>query len=394
MRNFLFIALALSALSSLGHFYLAKRSYELKTGEASASKICNIGENINCDSALLSPYAEVLGVSLSNFGLSFNFALFLILLFFFLFKADSYWKNISFYLASGIALTSVVMAGISLLNKLYCPVCWSLYLFSFIVFLILFFAFKSDLDWPFHFLKENGTNKNSYIIGGCILLASLFFHASFVTAFDIKSQDEMQEIVFLEWQSEPAIPIPKSHILQKGPQNSQIILVEFVDFLCSFCKKVQPALKAFLNLFNDVNFQFYVYPLDGTCNPSMDIKGSGLSCELSKALICAEKQNKGWPAHDFFFEKQSEFQESQGNKEKIKVLLGNMQAQIGIDSQEFERCMKDNSTLAKLKESISAGQAVKVQGTPNFFINGKKVRNHSLKLLIFRQIYKYLKEEI
>ena len=131
MKKFLVISLFFTLLSSLGHFYLAKRAYQLETGTAGESQICNIGQNINCDSALLSPYAKIFGLSLSNFGLSFNFILSLLLLGFLFFGAGSYWKNISFYLAGVIALSSVIMAALSLIYHLFCPVCWALYLFSF-----------------------------------------------------------------------------------------------------------------------------------------------------------------------------------------------------------------------------------------------------------------------
>ena len=392
MKKLLVIALSLGFLSSFGHFYLAKRSYQLQAGEASASRICNIGENFNCDSVLLSPQAHLFGVSLSNFGLSFNLILSSLILFFLFFALSSYWKNILFYLSGVIALSSVVMAVISLINHLFCPICWTLYFLSFLILVSLFFAFKKELSKPLDFLLQNVREKKSYALAGVLFFTSLFLHASFMTNFNLKSLQEELSSSFYDWQYEKVKNLNSDFLLHKGNKTSKIVITEFADFLCPACKRVQPALKQFLTHFNNnIYFQFYAYPLDGTCNSSIQFNRSGLSCRLSQALICANKQNKGWPVHDFIFEKQEDFLESQGNKKKEQALLKKMLTQTNINTQKFTNCMKDPKVLNQVKQSAKAGNKAQIQGTPTFFINGKKVRYYSPKLLILKRIYDHLK---
>ena len=393
MKKLLVISLLLGLLSSFGHFYLAKRTYQLEAGTASVSRICSIGENINCDSALLSPYARFFGMSLSNFGLGFNLALSGLLMIFLLFGASAYWKNISFYLAGGIALPSIVMAVISLRNHLFCPVCWTLYLLSFLVFGLLFLSFKSDLNKPVSFIFQNIKHKSFYILGGSILFISLFFHINFMTIFDLKDQKEVLTALFQDWQYGKAVQIKTPPLLRKGSRESSMLIVEFADFLCPACKNVQPALKRFLNHFPDVKFQFYVYPLDGTCNPSIGLTRSGLSCELSRAVVCADRQDKGGLLHDLIFKKQNHFLGVQGDEEKSKTLLNKMLVQLGIDVRSFETCMQDPKVLERVKQSALVGDQANIRGTPSFFINGKSVQYSSSNLLIFKTIYDYLKKE-
>lgn len=389
MKKILFLSLFFSVLSSFGHFYLAKRSYELKAGEASSSAICNISKNINCDSALLSPYAEISGISLSNFGLGFNLILSLLLLFCLFFPVSPYWKTAILYLAGTIFVSSIAMAIISLLNHLFCPICWTLYLFSLLSFIGIFFVFKSDRIPFMEFNKQGWKEKGSWILGLSLGLVSLFFHASFVNLFDIKSQEKFTTALFFDWQMEDPVEIAPGYLLQKGPENSKMRVVEFADFLCPACKRVSPQLKSFLENFPDVHFQFYVYPLDGTCNPSLKFIQSGLSCEISKAVVCANQQKRGWPAHDFFFKNQAQFLKNQGKQDKIKALFKALLSESNMDSKQFESCMKQDSTLEKVRQSALIGEKAGINGTPNFFVNGKKT-NPSAKLLIFRKIHQHL----
>lgn len=389
MKKILSLALLLALLSSLGHLYLAKRAYQLEAGTAPESSICHIGENMNCDSALLSPYAKIFDMSVSSFGLSFNLILSALLIWFLLFGATAYWKNISFYLAGVIALSSLFMANIAIIDHLFCPICWTLYLLSFAVLGLLFWLFKPDLEGPVSFIIKNIKQKNTYILVGSLVFVGFFVHALFITQFDLKDQKEFLKAQFQDWQYAEKIEIEPGALIQTGSGETNMQIVEFADFLCPACKSAQPALKKFLNYYPDVTFQFYAYPLDGTCNPSINIKQSGLSCELSKALVCGNEQKKGWELHDFIFEKQTQFIKAQGDEKKVKNLFEKMLSEFNINKKDFELCMKNPETLEKIKKSAMAGKNADIQGTPSVFINGKAIP-YSPKLLILKTLYEQL----
>ncbi len=391
MKKLPAIALLLVALSSVGHFYLAQRAYQLDAGTASASAICNIGGHFNCDSALLSPYAKLFGASLSVFGLGFNLALSGLLISFLLSGAGAYWKNMSFYVAGGLALSSLAMAIISLANHLFCPVCWGLYLLSFLILGLLFLAFKDDLIKPLSFALKIAKQKNFYILAGSAVFISLFFHIRFITAFDLKNQKQDLEVLLHDWRLADTVKIEADPILQKGVADSNMLIVEFADFLCPACKTAQIALRRFLSYFPDVSFQFYVYPLDGVCNPSINIKRSGLTCKLSQALICADRQGKGWLLHDLIFERQNSFLDLQGNKKKSEILLNKLIVQSHLDKERLAGCMTDPDVLLKIQQSAQAGKQARIPGTPSFFVNGKPLE-YSSKLLILKRIYDHLKK--
>ena len=385
------IACFFSLLSCWGHFYLAKRAYQLSAGLAEKSAICHINENINCDQALLSPYAKIFNFSVSDFGFSFNLLVFLLILFSLKFSLSDYWKNLLFYLSGFIALSSVGMAILSLIHSLHCPVCWSLYIFSFIVLTSLFFAFKYSLNSPLVFILKAVKEESSYLLAVIIFLCALVLHISFVNAYNIKDKKEIASALLTDWQYEPSTEIPFQHLMQKGADDSSIMIVEFADFLCPACKRVQKPLKRFLKNFPDVKLYFFAYPLDNTCNDSISFGRSGLSCELSKAIVCAE--DKAWKFHDFFFEKQEQFLMAEGQSEKTQKLLDEIINTTQLDKTRFEDCMKETATLEKVKLSAQAGAQAEISGTPSFFINGKKLRSHDSQLLILHKIYQHLKSQ-
>ena len=389
MKRWLPASLFFALLSCIGHFYLANRAYKLSAGLAQSSPICNINKTINCDRALLSPYAKIFDFSLSDFGLSIHLILAFLLLALLTIHLGSFWKNSLFYLSILISLSSIAMIALSLIESLYCPVCWSLYALSFLTSGCLFWALRKELLAPWSFLTQALFNKSSYITAGAFAMLSIFIHSSFINTYKLKDQKEILSSIFKDWQTEPVIELEPTYLAKK--HKGGIRIAEFADFLCSSCKSVQPALKKFLENVPNVSFDFYVYPLDGACNPAISNKGSGLSCELSKAIVCAKE--KSWEFHDFFFDKQSIFLSARGDKEKIQKLFDEVLSQTNLDKQTFTACMQKESTLEKVMQSAKAGSLAGIDGTPAFFINGKRIREHSFRLLIFNKIYQSLQSQ-
>lgn len=387
MKRLLFIVSVLSLFASYGHIYLAKRAYQIEAGTLSTSSICNINEQINCDKALTSPFAKFFGMSISNFGFSFNLVLFLLLISFFIFGINTYWKNISFYLASSIAIASGFMIIISLINRFYCPVCWLLYVASFTQVGLLFWIFKTELIKPNIFILKNISHKNTYILIASISLVAFFIHSYFVTHFDLKNQKLQLQAQFQDWKYAKVIHIPETYIIKNKAKNSKMRIVEFADFLCPACKQAHGPLKTFLAQHPDVSFKFYAYPLDNTCNPSVNFKKQGLSCELSKAVICSK--NHAWDIQNFIFNNQNRLLAIQGQKTKIKKFFSNMLITFNIDKIHFYKCLKDPKVLQQVKLSVQAGAQANITGTPSIFVNGQALP-HSKKFFILKKIYKHL----
>ena len=87
--------------------------------------------------------------------------------------------------------------------------------------------------------------------------------------------------------------VPTDGRAQKGPDDALITIVEFADFHCPFCVKVNPTMRQLLKKYEgDVRLVFRHYPL-----PMHPQAG-----KASLAVLAAERQGAFWPAFDAAFE--------------------------------------------------------------------------------------------
>ena len=106
------------------------------------------------------------------------------------------------------------------------------------------------------------------------------------------------------------------------------------------------------------------YPLDQECNPTLSQQVHPSSCAASVAAECAGEQGKFWEFHDALFQRQSELG---------PALYDDVAKKLGIDLDRFHASIQSHRHAAQIQSDMSAGSALGAQGTPTFFINGKKL---------------------
>ncbi len=138
-----------------------------------------------------------------------------------------------------------------------------------------------------------------------------------------------------------------------GKADAPIQIVEFSDFQCPYCSRVNPAIDRVKKAYGDkVSVAFRHFPL-----PMHAEAGKG-----SEASQCAGQQDKFWEYHDLLFANQRAMKDED---------LKGYAAELGLDAAAFSSCL-DSSKFAKaVEEDKKAGAAVGVAGTPAFFINGQ-----------------------
>lgn len=150
----------------------------------------------------------------------------------------------------------------------------------------------------------------------------------------------------------------------RGPADAEVVIVEFGDFECPFCRKLWLAVEQYAaSGRRSVRVQFAHFPLDSSCNRHVD-KLHPQACNAAVAAECARRQDKFFELGEVMFAHQQSLAREQ---------LREYAATAGLDVAAFDKCMVDPTALERVKQDISRGVELEISGTPTFFINGYRM---------------------
>jgi protein-disulfide isomerase len=138
----------------------------------------------------------------------------------------------------------------------------------------------------------------------------------------------------------------------RGPANAPITIVEFSDFECPYCGRVEDTVRQLTSRFpTQIKLAYRDFPSDFHSRAEA----------AAEASRCALAQGKYWPYHDLLFDNQQHLQSSD---------LSNYALQVGMDPKRFDECVMHKTYAADIQHDLDAGQELGITGTPAFFING------------------------
>jgi protein-disulfide isomerase len=152
----------------------------------------------------------------------------------------------------------------------------------------------------------------------------------------------------------PSVQVGYDPARVKGSADAPVTIVEFADFQCPFCSRVQPALKDVLARYQGkVKLAYRDFPL------SQIHQHAEMAAEASH---CALTQGKYWEMNDAMFADQSNLEEA---------ALVKTAASLGMDQNSFSSCLKSGKYKTAVQQDFDAGSQAGVNATPTFFINGE-----------------------
>ena len=139
----------------------------------------------------------------------------------------------------------------------------------------------------------------------------------------------------------------------RGPAAAPITIVEFSDYQCPFCARVNPTLAKVRETYGDkVRIIFKDYPLPN--HPEAP--------KAAEAAHCAAEQKKYWEMHDAMFANQRALQ--------VPVLKQTARS-IGLDGTAFDQCIDSDKYAATVRGGAQLGERMGVNSTPTLYINGR-----------------------
>jgi len=149
----------------------------------------------------------------------------------------------------------------------------------------------------------------------------------------------------------PSTDVNIAKAYTKGSQEAPVVFVEFADYECPYCQKVNPQIQQIKKEYGDkVALVFKDFPLP--MHHSAE--------KAAEAARCAGEQGKFWEYHDVLF--YSKLLDVDALKEHARVLK--------LDGDKFDECLDSGSEAAAVKQDLEEGKSLGLTGTPSFFVNG------------------------
>jgi protein-disulfide isomerase len=198
-----------------------------------------------------------------------------------------------------------------------------------------------------HFLKTPQGKAISGIIGIIVLLFAYYFYATGTNTtpatggtISVTSTDHV-----------------------RGKAGGKVTLVEFGDFQCPACGAYEPLVRKVLSDNKDtLQIVFRHFPLT-------QIHPNALLA--AKASEAAGLQGKFWEMHDMIYDRQVDWSGAMNARDLFVIYATN----IGLDTKKFGDDLNSKVIEEKIQAEYKEGTRLGVQGTPTFFVNGKKIEN-------------------
>ena len=148
-----------------------------------------------------------------------------------------------------------------------------------------------------------------------------------------------------------------------GDAKAKVLMIEFGDYQCPSCRmfwrEVEPRLKKEYIDTGKVKLVFRDFPI-------VQIHPEAMLAAI--AVDCAGAQDKYWLMHDKVYREQDKGED--GVVRFKDTDLKKWAKDIKLDTAAFNECLDSQKYRDEVAKDKADGDAVGIQGTPTFFING------------------------
>ncbi len=354
----------LSLVGAGSAIYLTRLYYGLRTGTGGFSSLCNINATMNCDAVTTSRFAEIIpGLPLSSFVAGF----FIAMLGVSLMARVTDWRKEA--IAAGTLLSGFASLYSIVLLVVMFGVLHKICLFCLVIDAVNFATLGIFL-WlaggkPFAGIRWAKLQSYAALFAGALFVTVVLLRPAEENARSKISSAEVQATVDQILARTPVeIAAPAgAHVF--GAADAPITIYEFLDFQCPFCKRGALQMHQLLARHEGkIKVISMPFPLDPACNRVITRSLHPYACQLAKTAFCAGKEGKFQPVYEKIFEDQ-EFLTADSAK---KIAEAN-----GISGDRLQTCLDSEEAKQYVSASIEEGLKAKVESTPMFFVNGRKV---------------------
>lgn len=233
--------------------------------------------------------------------------------------------------------------------------------------------------------KSEGVERGEYVIGIAVILAALLVSATIYVS--VGGLTQAISGLSLVAPTQPTVPTQPTQPTQptvptvpavvklsgldfskaqiQGKADAKVMLVEYSDFQCPYCKRAFPTLQQVKASYPDLQIVYRHFPLSF----------HQAAQKAAEGAECAGAQGKFWEMHDMLFDKNVDGSGSGLGVSDIKGYA----ATLGLDTAKFNTCLDSGQTAATVSAQLAEGSNVGITGTPGFLIFSPKAKSAALE---------------
>lgn len=153
-----------------------------------------------------------------------------------------------------------------------------------------------------------------------------------------------------------------------GKADAPITVVEYASVACPICARMnKAAMPQFMAKYVDTGKVHYIY------RPMMT--GNAPVATAGHLLAQCAGPDKAFKVVDQIMRSQEEMDRGGAPEQYVnaKPVLLTIASQVGMSEADFTKCVTNSDGLNKLQEANDKAIKDGVDGTPTFFVNGKKI---------------------
>jgi protein-disulfide isomerase len=153
---------------------------------------------------------------------------------------------------------------------------------------------------------------------------------------------------------------PTNHV--EGTSSTGVKLVEYGDYECPYCGEYFPVVKQVQTDYASlISFQFRNFPL-------VSIHQNAFAG--ARAAEAAALQNQFWQMHDLLYENQDAW----STASDPSTYFDEYAKQLGLNINQFDTDYASSQVNNSINADMQAGNALSIEGTPTFFLDGKQIQ--------------------
>ena len=149
-----------------------------------------------------------------------------------------------------------------------------------------------------------------------------------------------------------------------GTPGAPVVLVEFSDFECPYCKEEAAQLRANLPATypKQVRLYYKEFPLES-------IHPWSRAGAIAGRCVLRQSNDAFWEFHDWIFAHQAEITADNLTGKVMEWA----KTKPAVNALQLNQCIDTKATDAEVNKTLAEGKALKVDQTPMLFVNGRRI---------------------